>query len=69
MLERELLSYVSIHDVDLDESLTCEVSYLRSTNQEMTRMLFNKEVAVGIELVLYCIVEMWFSFENSSPLV
>ncbi len=53
MLEHELLSYVSIHDVDLDESLTCRVSYLRSTNQEMTRMLFNKEVAVGIKLVLY----------------
>ncbi len=53
MLEHELLSYVSIHDVDLDESLTCRVSDLRSTNQDMARMLFNKEVAVGIELVLY----------------
>ncbi len=64
MLEHELLSYVSIHDVDVDESLTCRVSDLRSTNQDMARMLFNKEVAVGIEKV-----EMWFIFENSSPLV
>jgi hypothetical protein len=42
-----VLCDVSIHDVDLDESLTCEVSNLRSTNQDMTRML-----EYALELVL-----------------